>query len=61
MVTLKYLSNFWRTLQMLLINYEITLKLKWSIDCIIITGTAADQNPNFQITDRKLYVSVKTL
>ena len=23
MVTLKYLSNFWRTLQMLLINYEI--------------------------------------
>ena len=46
---------------MLLINYEITLKLKWSTDCIIITGTAADQNPNFQITDRKLYVSVKTL
>ena len=30
MVSLKYLSNFWRTLEMLLINCEINLDLKWS-------------------------------
>ena len=34
-VTLKYLSNFWRTLEMLLINYEINLILSWSEDCVI--------------------------
>ena len=30
MVTLKYLSNFWRTLEMPLINYQINLILPWS-------------------------------
>ena len=26
---LKYLSNFWRSLEMLLINFKVDLKLKW--------------------------------
>ena len=39
-VTLKYLSNFWRTLKMPLINCEITLNLTWPKDCVI-TDTAA--------------------
>ena len=30
MVPLKYLSNFWRTLEMLLINCEVNLILTWS-------------------------------
>ena len=30
MVPLKYLSNFWRTIAMLLINCEVSLKLTWS-------------------------------
>ena len=30
MVTVKYQSNFWRLLEMPLINYEINLQLKWS-------------------------------
>ena len=30
---LKYLSNFWRSLEMLLINCEIHLELNWSKDC----------------------------
>ena len=30
MVPLKYLSNFWRSLEMPLINWEITLDLNWS-------------------------------
>ena len=29
MVPLKYLSNFWRTLEMSLINYEVHLILTW--------------------------------
>ena len=40
MVPLKYLSNFWRTLQMPLINCEHCLELKWSRNCNIVAGTA---------------------
>ena len=32
----KYLSNFWRTLEMLLINCEVNLILTWSSDFVII-------------------------
>ena len=30
MVVLKYLSNFWRTIEIPLINYKINLILSWS-------------------------------
>ena len=33
MVPLKYLSNFWRTLEMPLINCEVELILTWSENC----------------------------
>ena len=61
MVPLKYLSNFWRTLEMPLINCEISLQLKWSKNFILVAGTAANQNPRFQINDTKLYVAVVIL
>ena len=61
MVPLKNLSNFWRTLEMRLINYEISLQLKWFRKCILVAGTAANQVPEFKITDTKLYVPVITL
>ena len=61
MVTLKYLCNFWRTLEMPLINCEISFHLKWSKNCILVAGTAANQNPRFQINDTKLYVPAVTL
>ena len=32
-VPLKYLSNFWRTLEMTVINCEVSLILTWSRDC----------------------------
>ena len=35
MVPLKYLSNFWGTLEMCLINWEINLDLNWSKNCVI--------------------------
>ena len=34
-VPLKYLSNFWRTLEMPLINCDVNLELTWSRDCVI--------------------------
>ena len=34
-VPLKYLSKFWRTLEMQLINCEVNLILTWSEDCVI--------------------------
>ena len=61
MVPLKYLSNFWKTPEIPLINCEISLQLKWSRNCVIITETENNQNPSFQINDTKLYVSVVTL
>ena len=35
-VPLKYLSNFWRTLEMSLINCEVNLILTWSKDCVLL-------------------------
>ena len=61
MVPLKYLSNFWRTLEMPLINCEINLILTWSSTCVLVSTNIAAQNATFTITDTKLYVPVVTL
>ena len=58
MVPLKYLSNFWRTLEMPLINCEVNLILMWSSTCVITNSTGAG---TFEITDTKLYVPVVIL
>ena len=58
MVPLKYLSNFWRTLEMSLINCEVNHNLTWSSTCVITNSTGAG---TFAITDTKLYVPVVTL
>ena len=57
-VPLKYLSNFWRTLEMPLINCEVNLELTWSGDCIITNSTGEGK---FAITETKRYVPVVTL
>ena len=57
-VSLKYLSNFWRTLEMPLINCEVSLFLTWSSTCVITNSTGEGR---FTITDTKLYVPVVTL
>ena len=61
MVPLKYLSNFWRTLEMPLINCELELILDWSASCVIIYINVANQVSTFTITERNLYVPVGTL
>ena len=58
MVPLKYLSNFWRTPEMSLTNYEINLYLNWSKKCITVVTTVANQGATFSITDEKLFVQV---
>ena len=57
-VPLKYLSNFWRTLEMSLTNCEVNLIWTWSKHCVI---TNSEGEGKFKITETKLYVPVVTL
>ena len=57
-IPLKYLSNFWKTLKMPLINCEVNLNLTWSSTFFITNSTGAE---TFATTDTKLYVPVVTL
>ena len=57
-VPLKYLSNFFRSLEIPLINSKIKLNLTWKKECILSTYVG---NAVFIINDTKLYVLVFTL
>ena len=72
----KYLSNFWRSLNILLINCKIELILTWFKNCVLISKATREanydadlivrkidnpENATFQVTDTKLYVPVVTL
>ena len=62
MVPLKYLSNLSRTLEMPLVNCEVTLTLTWSSTGVITDSTGRFARfVRFAITDTKLYVPVVTL
>ena len=72
---LKYFRNFWRSLNMPLINCEVELILTWFKNCVLISKSTRDadyeepidrkidnpENAIFQITDTKLYIPVVTL
>ena len=55
---LKYLSNFWRSLEIPLINCKVELSLTWNENWIL---TSLAGNSTFTMTDVKLYVPVVTL
>ena len=57
-VPLKYLSNFFRSLEMPLINCKIKLSLTWKKEFVLSTGTG---KAVFIINDTKLDVPVVTL
>ena len=64
--TLKYLSNFWRSFEMLLINCKIELKLKWTKHCVLFTNGNDNDHANsnniiLATKDKKLYVPIVTL
>ena len=61
MVSLKDLSNFWRTPEISLINYEINLDLNWFEKCALVATDINNQGATFSITDTKLYHPVVTL
>ena len=70
-VPLKYLGNFWRAVDIPLINCEVSLELKWGKICVITSNqinvnldggnTAAPTGATFTINSCKLYVPVVTL
>ena len=59
-VLLKYLSNFWRSLEMPLINCKAELSLSWIENCVLTTAANANKT-TFKITDAKLYAPIVTL
>ena len=75
-VALKHSSNFWKTLDIPLINCEMNLILTWPENCVITSKETRDAGPDadaavaavnnptnaiFKIADTKLYVPVVTL
>ena len=69
-VLLKHLSNFWRSLDIPLINGGVELIFTWTKNCVLADMTVdADADPaivapssaTFKTTDTKLYVPVVTL
>ena len=73
-IPLKYLSSFWRALNISLINCEVELTLTWSKNFVLANMTVRTAGNNndppalfaktgleFKITDTKFYISVVTL
>ena len=69
-IPLKHLSNFWRSLNIPLINCEVELILTWSKNCVLADMTVnadadlaivAPSGATFKIKETKLYVPVVTL
>ena len=75
-VPLKYLSNFWRSLEAPLINFKVSLILTWYQNCVITGKATRDADPDadpavaeidnptkatFKVKDTKTYVPVATL
>ena len=73
-IPLKYLGNFWRTLNIPLIGCEVFLELKWNKNCVItsleqrqvdagppVVRNNAPTGATLSIIDCKLYVPVVTL
>ena len=61
MVPLKYLSNFWRTFEIPLINCEVNIVLTWTADCGTVYTNVANQVPTFATTETNLYVPLVTI
>ena len=75
-IPLKHLSNFWKNLNIPLINFEVELILTWFKNRVLIDKLRRDanygadpivhkidnpENATFKITDTKLYIPVVTL
>ena len=68
LLSFKYLCNFWRSLEMPLINCKVELKFRWTKHCVLAAAGTLNVNGNndgnniiFTIKDTKLYDPVVTL
>ena len=64
-VPIKYLSSFWRSLEMPLINCKVEFSLGWIEECVLTTAqigadpyATGTDDATFKITDAKLHVPV---
>ena len=67
-VLLKYLSNYWRSLETPLIDCKVEWKLRWTKHCVLSVlgkdndnGAADSNNIIFTIKDIKLYMSLSSV
>ena len=65
-VPLRYLNNFWRSLEISMINCKLESKLKWTKHCVLFErgNDNSDNNPDnfiFTMKNLKLYVLLVTL
>ena len=75
-MALKFLFKFFRSLNILLVNCQVTLTLTWSANCVITSKATRKADPDadpavaginnptnavFKITDCRLYIPVVTL
>ena len=60
-VPLKYISNFFRSLEMPLINCKISLELTWTKDCLLSNNAGDGGDVSFKIKNTVLYVPIVTL
>ena len=60
MVPLKNISDLWRTLEMVLVNCDVTLDLSWSQSYVLVATNAA-QATAFSTADTKLYLPAVAL
>ena len=65
-VPLRYLNNFWRSLEISMINCKLESKLKWTKHCVLFErgNDNSDNNPDnfiFTMKNIKLYVLLVTL
>ena len=48
-ISFKYLSNFWRSLNLPLINCEVELDLSWAKDCVLVEHNNSITGTGFKI------------
>ena len=60
-LTLNYLSNIWKYLELPLFNSKISLILNWSVNFVVSSNAAVKQTTPFAITNTELYVPVLPL
>lgn len=57
-IPLKYLSKFWKSVDLLLINCNEEFDLSWTEECVLIVNHNNLTDVDFKITSTKLYVSL---